>query len=1172
MTYDNQKAIRRALRLARGGYAGGGAGMGGVATQGGPDGAAGATPKGFSPNSGEAPPPQVMGSPDAAGAPPKGFTPGATSYQPPPQPAPLPTGPSADFYQNLLSGMQFAQPTYRAYQPGDFAPQQLRQTYRFDPATDPSRIVNAELARQAAERAAQVSQAPAPSDYSYNYIDYGGGGDSGAGAGDGPGANANGGRIVRRRPFALGGQPTADDYEDQYGSNGALPVNFDGGNFGAPDPGAPTGAPGTGNFGTDLAGFGEAVGPALGGAAVGAALGGPAGAAAGMVGGTMAQGLAEALGLSAPATSPVGGLASVAGNIAQTQMGMTPTSNPMGAIADALTGPPNPADQEDADQGAAAAAAAAAAQAAAEADNTNSMSEASTSDAAGPGDDAGGPGGDGDFARGGVVGYADGGMLPRDLDADPAVQQALDVAAPFSVSNPMAVFPKPQRMWEDQRPGGAYLAMPTKEDITGHKAAQAEIGVNPGGKPFFNVSRDAVEQTGSPGRGSATVKTNLFKQKAGWQWAQAPDGHENTNTLVSITHRGKHHYALNAQFPKGVDLARYENAPSEPRLRPTTKGNVELGEQVGTIMVRGKEHPVYRNAIVRNAGGAVGYADGGMPGDDPTVQQALDITRQAQPTAPQMAASVQPQAMPAMQSSPIKTEDHPAWIPTRFVTSKKAVATPGQKDIVDLESMRQTPKLYQQNVDLVRAYPNTPLAMANVSHDDMAEHFIGHVKDNLLALHDAVPEEIRNRSKLWYDGARNIVDRWSKKYNLPDHSIAASLAALSPQKDWYQNVSLAERVLEAMRGQGGNFHRGFVFDDGMRNKFTNIAAFQKPEYQNLLGILDGKTLHDLGNMPVDDDTKAAAKALWIRLHDETYNDRAHKIVTPEGDFGDFVKTQKGENAGTGWGSLTEIGKAIRSIEAAENPALISSLMGEKHKVRNFYNNILAPRSPHGDVTIDTHAVAAGLYRPLSGNSLEVAHNFANYAGKGMPSAAGSALTGIQGTYPLYAEAYRRAAKERGILPREMQSITWEAVRGLFPDTFKTAANNKKIDAVWNRYKNAEISQQDARGLINEITGRIRNPSWVVQGGAGPNEIGQASNDTGNISGRSLRGSSAEGIERGGRGKPAASVSARARGPRPSPQIEEAASGGSIVDRALRVTSTRPMAALADLFQRQLRGK
>jgi len=43
---------------------------------------------------------------------------------------------------------------------------------------------------------------------------------------------------------------------------------------------------------------------------------------------------------------------------------------------------------------------------------------------------------------------------------------------------------------------------------------------------------------------------------------------------------------------------------------------------------------------------AFGGAAGGMPVDDPAVQQALDITRQAQPSAPQMAAAVQPQAMP----------------------------------------------------------------------------------------------------------------------------------------------------------------------------------------------------------------------------------------------------------------------------------------------------------------------------------------------------------------------------------------------------------------------------------------------------------------------------------------------------------------------------------------------
>ena len=75
-----------------------------------------------------------------------------------------------------------------------------------------------------------------------------------------------------------------------------------------------------------------------------------------------------------------------------------------------------------------------------------------------------------------------------------------------------------------------------------------------------------------------------------------------------MEHRGKHYYTLNAHFPKGVDLARYENAPSEPRLRPTTRGNVETGPQAGSILVRGREHPVYHHVIVKADGGAVDAA------------------------------------------------------------------------------------------------------------------------------------------------------------------------------------------------------------------------------------------------------------------------------------------------------------------------------------------------------------------------------------------------------------------------------------------------------------------------------------------------------------------------------------------------------------------------------------
>jgi hypothetical protein len=202
------------------------------------------------------------------------------------------------------------------------------------------------------------------------------------------------------------------------------------------------------------------------------------------------------------------------------------------------------------------------------------------------------------------------------------------------IDNAMSIFPKPQRMFPEDAPvaGGQYLNAATKEDMTGHKAAMASIGVQPGGKPYFRASPDSVDETGTPGRGSAIAKTNLFKQKAGWKWAQAPEGHEATDTIVSVAHRGQHHYTLNAHFPKGVDLARYENSPTEPRLRPTTKGNVTFGPKVGSILVRGKEHPVYEHVIVKNMGGEVsgGKASGGHIAtlrrmSDPAVNEAIRV-------------------------------------------------------------------------------------------------------------------------------------------------------------------------------------------------------------------------------------------------------------------------------------------------------------------------------------------------------------------------------------------------------------------------------------------------------------------------------------------------------------------------------------------------------------------
>jgi hypothetical protein len=276
----------------------------------------------------------------------------------------------------------------------------------------------------------------------------------------------------------------------------------------------------------------------------------------------------------------------------------------------------------------------------------------------------------------------------------------------------------------------------------------------------------------------------------------------------------------------------------------------------------------------------------------------------------------------------------------------------------------------------------------------------------------------------------------------------------------------------------------------------------------MVEAIKGKTLAEI--------TDPGLKAMWLRTYDQAYLPREHQIVTPEGDFAGLRMNSDGKTpTKTGWGSLNEIGKAIVILDDPSK-ANISNNLGDMHKVRNFYNNIYAPNDPSGAVTIDTHAVAAGLLRPLSGNSREVMHNFGSgLLGEGGPK--NSSITGVKGTYGLYAEAYRRAAQERGILPREMQSITWEAVRGLFPDTFKTAANADKIDNIWLQYRKGKLSQDEARNEVFNAAGGINAPEWERAGlrpGAAP-EV-QPSTNQGQLPGTGVPGGTAGGMGSGER--------------------------------------------------------
>lgn len=464
------------------------------------------------------------------------------------------------------------------------------------------------------------------------------------------------------------------------------------------------------------------------------------------------------------------------------------------------------------------------------------------------------------------------------------------------------------------------------------------------------------------------------------------------------------------------------------------------------------------------------------------------------PTAGRMAGELLQRQGLVMPAVPIG----PNLVSTRLPTAGKRTEDPlTSRLLIDLQATKQDPAAFAHNMGLIRQYPNFASKARNP--DKQAEDFITEVKNNLLYLHDQVPEATRQRSKLWYDGARNITDRFSADYGVPDQAVSGVLAVLSPQKDWFMNVSLGQRVLDIATKQ-----QSTRWDSSMDVIAKTI--FGDPKYAEMVNAIRGKTLAEI--------KEPGLKAMWLRTYDQAKNPREHQIVSPEGDFVGIRMNQDGKTpTQTGWGSLNEIGKAIAILD---DPRVntISLNLGDAHKVRNFYSNIYAPNDPAGPVTIDTHAVAAGLLRPLSGNSREVKHNFGtNVTGEVGPS--NSKITGVRGTYGIYAEAYRRAAEERGILPREMQSITWEAVRGLYPDTFKSQAKNvDQIDGIWLQYRQGKMSLEEARNEVFRIAGGIRPPEWEGAGlRPGSSQAVQPANNARELPGAGIPGGSATGTGR-----------------------------------------------------------
>ena len=383
-----------------------------------------------------------------------------------------------------------------------------------------------------------------------------------------------------------------------------------------------------------------------------------------------------------------------------------------------------------------------------------------------------------------------------------------------------------------------------------------------------------------------------------------------------------------------------------------------------------------------------------------------------------------------------------------LVTKLRAPTRSIPKTVKGVKSREDIPTYPNMNPEMLAIKdPHTLVARVG----DQVERNVEWSLDRAETIH-----ELAARSQQWYVGAHKIAGHLAKRFNVPHHVAAAVLATQSPQKDWYQNVSLAERILKIHHSQ-----QNTAWSPEMEKISSKVFSKDSSNHQSLLSAIRGKTLGEL--------TTTKHKAAWIRAYDEGHHARHHRYITPEGDFGEHV-TNQGKNkkrTATGWGGFGSIGKAITAIESGGDVEKISGTLGNQHKVRSFYNNIAQPNSPIGDVTIDTHATGNALGRySLSGKSPEV-HDVLG----GSPR---SSRTGMAGTYPLMATAFRNVAARRNLIPNAVQSVVWDERRA----TAATIPQKRAIDMNWEKFRAGAMSHEEVLASMSHILGKAKKPSWA----------------------------------------------------------------------------------------------
>tara|TARA_R100001086_G_scaffold246584_2_gene179076 strand:+ start:2252 stop:3592 length:1341 start_codon:yes stop_codon:yes gene_type:complete len=439
-------------------------------------------------------------------------------------------------------------------------------------------------------------------------------------------------------------------------------------------------------------------------------------------------------------------------------------------------------------------------------------------------------------------------------------------------------------------------------------------------------------------------------------------------------------------------------------------------------------------------------------------------------------------------------------VSTRVPTAKRPITETGPPGplVTGLDEVMRNPvgtakkpSLSEKMADIVGPSPILTEREAALSPPGVLEGFVESGAENLRYLMKLMAP-YAERSAQWYEGAHKIANQIARAWGMTPDQGTGIISVLSPQKQWDMNVKLGQRVSEhatTFAGADQLFTPEMYRQHVLIRRKSVAATVEENLKKGRITASQGKRAIAKENATLRSQKSLVGKpwselaladrAYMVRAHDELANPQTFDLYTPEGDVYDVArnigrKGEPGEPSALVWNSNAEITKAM-GIASDPSPENISFWLGEKHKVRSFFNNISAPeygRRPgeRASSTIDTHEVAAAHMAPLGASSRYVEHSM------GTP---GQAATGIHGTNPLYQTAVARSVEDTPWLPRQGQSIGWEGVQGVFSPTQKSnKALQAEVGRIWSEYRAGRLSKDQTLDAVVNAAGGFQPPGWA----------------------------------------------------------------------------------------------